>query len=70
MKERKWIVKFAYSGSSRREFYDKEFTLLEGESIDKVIMNYVQEQNRGEAKSDKIRYWSKTPSLLPTTDKK
>lgn len=51
-----WVVKFAYSGSSKREFFDKEFTTS---NIEKTISDYVNNQNRGEAKSDKIRYWSK-----------
>lgn len=63
MKE--WIVTFAYSGSSKREFFDKIFQVGHGDNIEQMISNYVYEQNRGEAKSDKIRYWSK--KLKPIT---
>ncbi len=54
-----YIVKFAYSGSSKREFFDKEFTENELINIEKQIQDYVNYQNKGEAKSDRIRYWSK-----------
>lgn len=55
-----WKVTFAYSGTSKREFFDKEFKIAPGENIDFVINEFVKIQNRGEAKSDRIRYWSKT----------
>lgn len=59
--KRKWEVMFAYSGSGRREFFSKEFEIDKGVNIDTVVKEYVQEQNRGEAKSDRIRFWSKKP---------
>lgn len=56
---RTWIVKFAYSGSNKREFFEKEFIEPDNKSIDSVVHEYVQDQNRGEAKSDRISYWSR-----------
>lgn len=58
--EKTWEVKFAYSGSSKREFFTKEFTVSGIKSIDQAITEYVHAQNAGEPKSDRIRYWSKT----------
>jgi hypothetical protein len=53
-------VKFAYSGSGRREFFTQQFESL---NIHKTISEYVADHNRGEAKSDRIRYWSKKGPL-------
>ncbi len=54
-----WVVNFAYSGSSKRNFLVKRFHLKNGEDINKAIKNYVYKQNIGSLKSDKIRYFSK-----------
>lgn len=51
---------FAYSGSCRREFFGKDFTITKYENIDSVIKDYLHGQNKGEAKSDRIRFISKT----------
>lgn len=59
-----WIVKFAYSGCGKREFFDREFTLFDGQDINAVINEYVKNQNCGEAKSDRIAYWSKKKQPL------
>lgn len=55
---KRFIVKFAYSGSSKREFFEKEFEVHSGENLSTLINDYVKGQNAGEAKSDRIRYWS------------
>ncbi len=55
-----WIVTFAYSGCGKREFFTKEFECLERENITTRIKTYVHNQNVGETKSDRIRFWSKT----------
>lgn len=55
----KWSVTFAYSGCGKREFFIKEFECKINEDIEKYILDYQLEQNRGESKSDRIRFWSK-----------
>lgn len=60
-----WIVTFAYSGSNSRQFFDKEFEVLPGEDVNAKINKYVHEQNAGEAKSDRIRFWSMKLKPLP-----
>lgn len=62
--EIKWTVTFAYSGSGRRELFDKEFFVKSCESIDSIVSKYVREQNAGEAKSDRIRVWSKRKGTI------
>lgn len=63
---KKYLVKFAYSGSNSREFFEIEFSDKPCQysdnpnlSITERISQYVSSQNKGEAKSDRIRYWSK-----------
>lgn len=63
----KRIVKFAYSGSGRREFFDHEFEVKDEKDLQEQIKDYVERQNRGEAKSDRIRYWSTSPATQLST---
>lgn len=52
----KWKVKFSYSRSGKVNYLIKEFST---DNIDRTIKDYLAEQNKGEAKSDKIKYRSK-----------
>ena len=58
MATKTFIVKFAYSGSGKREFFEKEFVTHPEINLQELIQKYVEGQNKGEAKSDRIRFFS------------
>lgn len=63
--EKEYLATFAYSGSNKREFFDKKFTCKDSEDLGQVINDYVANQNKGETKSDRIRLWCVKPIALP-----
>jgi len=50
-----YVCEFVYSGCGKREYFTKEFTAVNGDELNRIVNEYVKNQNAGEAKSDRIR---------------
>lgn len=50
-----YTCEFTYSGCGKREYLTKEFTALNADDLNKQVNEYLQRQNAGEPKSDRIR---------------
>lgn len=50
-----YTCEFAYSGCGKREYFTKEFTATNADELNRQVNEYIQTQNAGEPKSDRIR---------------